>query len=234
MKYPNNWIYERLYRRYLQRDPLELFQELPIYGKRVLDLCCGGGRLAFAADKEGANVWAVDEEYDMIPNQHDIDYVYDQTGHIPDVRFECDTIKNFLAKNSLIEDEDKFDIVCCQQGINYWFNETVSIMDFDITMSALVSRVIKDGGAFVFNTFNQRPSDIPTTKIYNFDGVEYVEISYCINGVVHHVQTAKNIPPHVTKFDWIEPESFSRELSYWFSSVEETRIENTSLWKCIK
>ncbi len=217
MKYPKHDIYETMYKRYFKRGPEALFPlDMNLDGKEVLDLCGGGGRATNHALSRGANVTYVDQERDMIPRYF---------NHNPKVRvFDC-SVEKFVwaAKTNLCV--NRFDLVVCQQGINYWWRPGL--------IPKLVE-MIKPEGRFVFNTFNTMPAEIPITKEYQHEGKFYSETSYRIKDTVHHVQSCEGYPPHMTEFKWIAPEEFNSSLLMNFSIVTEKSTKTTSIWECTK
>ena len=153
--------YERLYARFLNRSPSELFIIAGgIKGKTVIDLCCGGKRLTKAAFDAGAErVLSIDISEEMIGdewlNNGYIDIVDLGSG------FELlSEPANFLGSGA--------DAVFCQQGVNYWWNNK-TVGD--------IARYMRPDGIFIFNTFNKCPPVIPNidVKEYDLGGRKYIE-----------------------------------------------------------
>jgi hypothetical protein len=213
-----NWFptaeeYERLYKRFLVRSPMELLCKVPLKpGDIVLDLCCGPMmRLAKAAAAGGA---ARVDAVDLSPHAF------------------CDQVNIKGNGNCSIFDfildspRDVYDIVACQQGINYWF---------DTPESHMLSKVIVKGGAFVFNTFNRLPPSEIHTRTYELNGLHYTEVTDVVTGndsrpEIHHVQFVDGLPPHWNKFKFIKPEEFREWLALYFDKVEENILGNTTIW----
>ena len=215
--YPDHETYRKLYAKYYNgRDIEELLQLVGhINGSQALDLCCGDGRIALLMLQRGAlNVTAVDEAVAMVPaglgkkNEH-LQVLYKSVAS---------------ALRELREDGKYFDRVICRQAVNYWLT--------GITAESLAT-VMFSGGIFVFNTFNECPSERPRTKEYNYEGHQFTEVSWCIRGIVHHVQIRDGMAPHQTSFWWISPEEYRNLLEPYFN-VTEARIGRTSLYQCVR
>ena len=207
MKYEiDSKTYKLLYARYLdEAKTAELLAFAgPLKGKRVLDLCCGGGRLTKAVLKrKPKQIIAVDESIEMLPK--------DNVGYLPgqDVRFarvgmpwdikryNCGTVYEALFN---LEPES-IDVIFCQQAINYWF---------DPRYVPLIKKILAPGGKFLFNTFNHKPSEIPRVKNYWLRGISYTEVSWLIGDMVKHIQIAEGMEPHLTEFKWIPPHKFKK------------------------
>ncbi len=214
MSYPKQEDYEVLYARYFNRHPDELFAFTPgLRGKRVLDLCGGGGRASFAAIKQGAErVLLVDKETDMM---------------VPQQMLENTRIEWHCGDIAKMDTFGQHDVIICQQGINYWFNEK--------TIYLLWKSLSKDG-VFVFNTFNQKPSKKPMVKEYDLDNRHYVEISWLTDDYpfdVQHVQICSGYAPHKTSFMWISADKFHSVLNPWFKVTGAVR-KNTTIYQCVK
>ena len=210
MKYPDHVTYARVYARYLtgKRTSQLLDAAGPLADKDVLDLCAGGGRLSLMAQERGARVTAVDSSPDMAE------------GLPPGVRSFIQDVPDWLQ---LSGSPDMFDAVFCQQAVNYWLTPT---------LAETLSHVIRPGGLFVFNTFNRKPSPVPTIKQYALEGVQFVESSWLSAGnQVEHVHMREGEPPHTTRFSWISPEQYSEWLSPYFEAKEHQEGA-TSLWVC--
>lgn len=219
MNYPHYTEYELLYKRFFTRPVSELIDLAGIKdGDKVLDLCCGGGRLSFAAKQAAQNVSvvAVDAEADMIPKaEFKTQGIKWLVKKVDDLLFGC-----------YIDDEYQghFNVVFCQQAINYWFNDCRDNMK---TLRDLMA----PGGRFVFNTFANKPDTSPQVKHYELDGHKYVEISRLRdNNIVHHIQVCDD-RMHETEFDWISPEEFYSVLSPFFD-VKVYHDGKTDIYVC--
>lgn len=178
--------------------------------KQVVDLCGGSSDLCTRALQRGAKiVTVVDQSKAML-------------GWLPtDLRISafCGSVESFLSQAN----DGEFDCVFCRQAVNYWL---------DLKTSRLLAQKIRRGGFFVFNTFNERPSNNPTVKEYEFEGHRFVEISQlCGEDMVHHVQCRDGMEPHTTCFKWITPGKFKSLLRSYFS-LQIRAINKTSLYVC--
>jgi 2-polyprenyl-3-methyl-5-hydroxy-6-metoxy-1,4-benzoquinol methylase len=222
MKYPDHKTYELLYAAYFKsRAAHELLAFAgDLRGKRVLDLCAGNCRIGKAAIEMGAQqVVAIDQEWDMLPVQTPLGV----TAHNMDV---WSALCYFRAGQEN-RTEQPFDVVVCQQAANYWLKDkSPGVID-------LLQTIMGPGAVFVFNTFNRKPPTKPMVKEYEFGGRQYVEMSWLVNGTVHHVQIMGGHEPHTTSFDWISPAEFRKLLKPHFE-VKERRKGNTSIYYCTK
>ena len=213
MTYPDYDTYQKLYGRYLKKGPEKFFAKRSPEAQNVLDLCAGGGQLSkYALDHGALFTQMVDLEYRMLnPN-----------FKAPEGRVGMMTIAVEAYLRTV--NQAPFDIVTCRQGVNYWFK--------NVTGEEIASKV-KKGGMFVFNTFGNKPSETPTVREYYHEGVAYKELSYLIDGKVHHVQAATGIPPHFTVFDWISWIEYREKLCGHFN-IEEVVEGPSSMWYCTK
>jgi hypothetical protein len=214
--------YEALYGSYLRSDPNELLDAAGISPdgwkhRKVLDLCGGNGRLSVAARQRGADVTMLDADFEMCDRtelniKQGIKLFFDDVGHALRTRFG----------NMWLYYPPKFDVVFCQQAVNYWIWKP-SLLDLVINMD-------KDG-VFVFNTFNTLPSTVPTFREHDMgDHMEYEAFCFA-NGFVHHVQLREGYEPHKTSFRWIPPDEFDRMLVPHFE-VERRTAGRTDIYVC--
>jgi SAM-dependent methyltransferase len=225
MKYPSHEIYEILYARYLEKGPDKLLSLAgDLHGKSVLDLCGGNGRISKRAIELGAkSVTLVDNSTEMVPSGIDNDCR---------IKVQCHDARSYISllSKTPVCPTQCYDVVICQQAINYWFNQ--------YTVGQL-HRIIRKDGIFVFNTFNNKPSEAPVVKQYNYKNMEYVEVSWLAHDglldhkeMVNHVQICAGIEPHITKFMWISPEQFHNILLKEHFIVTEMINGPTSIYKC--
>ncbi len=183
--------YCKLYERYLKRPVDELLLSAgPVEGKKVLDLCAGALRLSKRAKELGAAGVAA---FDKSPKMMDVPWKHEAADIfiIGEVEFT-----NYDLFGALFP----FDLVACQQAINYWFNER--------TFGYLVENIIVDGGAFVFNTFGKKPPAKPTVREYQISGVQFMEVYQLVGDMVYHVQMRRGMKPHATRFKYITRQEF--------------------------
>lgn len=220
--YPDYKTYSKLYARFLKKDCGEILKDISVKDKNVLDLCCGSGRLSIEMVKREARmVYAVDEINQMINPE---------VFRYQNIKYSNDTVYSYLnlqreywtyAKTVV----DFYDVITCQQAINYWFDkETIG----------LVYKALKPGGVFIFNTFNTKPSLTPTIKSYVLDGINYCEVSYLVENMVHHFQSAEGLTPHFTSFRWIISTEFFTILQLYFPRICNYIDGNTTTYHCFK
>jgi len=226
--------YELLYKRYLTRSPKELLEIAGMkQGMSVLDLCCGSnGRASKAALEMGASyVCAVDSNLftrDLITDKSDkldvfIGTVYCLLNRIDDID-ELKWLHGISDKFYGVQ----FDVVICQQAINYWLGR-----DNSCELRQL-KKNMKTGAKFVFNTFNNCPSEEVNIKEYEIDGLKYVEVFnyYKEKSLICHLQSADGLRPHYTEFSWIPPELFREKLNMF--DIEVKTDGNTDIYICTK
>ena len=111
--------YLTLYKRFLSRPPEELLLiNGSIVGKKVLDLCAGTLRLSYAARDLGADVVAVEPSVEILPQRERDFPVFGVKVQDFPVRREL-TVRSEVI---VIEGKGPYDIVVCQQAVNYWFD----------------------------------------------------------------------------------------------------------------
>jgi len=226
MKYPDIKTYEKLYKRFFLNDRTEQMLSLAgdVSGKVFLDICCGGGRLTEAAlNKNTKKNIMIDSEAKMISQgfkNNDFTQIFVMTVE--------DAFKELLKKQRPV-----VDVAMCQQGINYWLTE-----DKARKLSLIMSR----NGIFIFNTFNQKPSEIPKVREYTLINpfelkeTHYTEISWWNKNDffdIYHVQICQGEEPHFTKFKWMS-EKYIRECLDKFFKIEIITENKTDIYKCIK
>lgn len=208
MKYPKHEIYEKLYERYFDKGVDYLIKEANIHKTdKVLDVCGGNGRLSRELKKYSNNIYYLDQEKDMIPDD------LEQDGII---------VYNEPIQNFINESNEKFDKVFCQQAINYW------LLHIDVSK---FSNLIKKDGLFIFNTFSNKPSEKPSIKNYEINDTNCMEISYLVDNVVNHIQIREGFEPHFTKFDWISKEKYMELLAPYFD-IKLNDDGKTSVYIC--
>lgn len=219
--YPPAKDYEIMYARYFNKRSIhELIKHVPnIKGGMFADLCCGGGHLATELALMGADdVFAVDSSKKMIKWALNKDFMWGRSSvaiHAVHV-----TVSKFLSRNSI-----NLDAAFCRQAINYWFNESTA---------KKLAKLLKDGGHFVFNTFNEEPPEGISYNPYAYDGRAYLEVNQRIGNMIHHTQHCEGFPPHQTKFRWISREEYHGILESHFRTVKEIVDGKTSIYVCEK
>lgn len=221
--------YDKLYARYLKRSPKELFDYAceDLKGKSVLDLCAGSNaRASLIAAAAGASpVIAVDRN----PS---IQHIEDERieGLSADVGEFCRMLKNqnvrVANKTTIFTEERYFDVVICQQGINYWI-ETIGVLEN-------LAAIMNDDGVFVFNTFSKKHQEDPLVRGYEIDGVKYVEVSSIKDDWIEHAQFVTGMKPHFTKFRWVSHEKIMALLNPYFDNVMVDFLGKTDIYVCKK
>jgi ubiquinone/menaquinone biosynthesis C-methylase UbiE len=208
MEYPKYQIYQKMYKRFFHRDMNYFVKLVKIKNNdEVLDLCGGNGRLTKKLLKKSNNVYYLDGEKNMIPK-----FVYQK----------CKKVYNKTVENFVKDNDKKFNYIFCIQAINYWLN--------NIDVKDLANKVVK-GGKFIFNTFNTKPSLIPTIKQYVINNKNYLEVSYLVKNKVEHIQIMEGQPPHFTEFDFIDKSKYVSKLSKYFN-IEIISDNKTDIYIC--
>ncbi len=230
MNYLDLETYEKLYRRFILGDRSEQMLDLAgdLTGKVFLDICCGGGRLTnMAMDRKTRRNIMIDSEARMISKvlKHNAwTEVFIMTVE--------DALREMVKTKKGVVDE-MIDVAMCQQGINYWLTQA---------KAGNLSRVMSDGGVFIFNTFNKKPDERTKIREYSLERPfslkddHYVEVTWRIIGKwddIQHVQICQGEEPHFTKFKWMSDEYIRYCLETYFD-VELIKEKATSIYKCIK
>jgi hypothetical protein len=248
--WPLNEDYQQLYAKYLQsgtspQTMLERGEFKP--GDRVLDLAAGCLlRVSKAAFEAGAGyVVAIDPTlYHLTVYSDDLrhysviecfpplaklfgseDWQVDDNIH--HIYLDSHTVEWSLKHYSDFPDV-QFDVVICQQAINYWFNKEC--------IKHLV-KLIVPGKKLVFNTFYRKPPTYPDWKTYIIDGKVYGEAFYRVDyrdkSIVYHWQAKEGIKPHFTAFRYITRNEFVETLEPYFKVIRTTEY-NSDLYVCVK
>ena len=214
--------YNTIYYRFLKWSPEELLVLAGMKeGYLVVDLCCGANaRLTLSALEMGAQMVA---SVDRTQHVMDIKTKVIPEQHRHKVCAFCEPVTSFLE--SCPKNKD-IDIVACRQGINYFFN------DMKHTHWQSLVKILKDDGAFVFNTFRILPPTRPVVKEYFNKGKNFNEIYWSVGSTVHHVQIMEGYPPHVTTFDHITNEEYENTLRKYFNRVDIVSREHTDIYTC--
>lgn len=213
--YPDGETYSKLYARYYGRDVGELLNLLePMRDCRFLDLCGGQGLMSIGAINAGCkNATLVDAAFKMV-----LPELFDH----PLIKVLCGEVKE--AFKLMLMQNYRYERVSCRQAINYWLNQ-------DTAKS--VADILTPGGIFVFNTFNQKPPEKPRVMEYELGGCNFVEVSWLVGNMVHHVQIRDGLEPHQTSFKWLPPGVIHGWLEPYFEVTEE-RKGRSSIYRCIK
>jgi SAM-dependent methyltransferase len=223
-----------LYARYLDSTKTKRMMAWagPLKPKRVLDACGGGGEITLAAIEDAALVVYVDQEEKMLsPRLKGIRReaaARGYTGEVPrNLMFSIEPIQLFLSSPppNFTTGLGGFDVVFCQQAINYWLNPETAKQ---------LAALMKSGGVFIFNTFANRPPKEPFVRQYGLNGRHYVETSWMVeDDMVHHVQVASGLSPHTTIFKWMSADTLKTILSPHFH-VTYKKMDQALYVKCTK
>jgi len=217
--YPSYEIYNKLYARYVYKRPVSELVDIAgdLNNNIVIDLCGGQGRLAcYVAENFKADVTLVDQSIDMLPNEDDLPY---------GIKRVKSDIESFIT-NSV---EKTFDVVFCRQAINYWFrNQAIEWL----------SKRMKKGGKFIFNTFMYKPSEKPMVKEYEYTSPQgtwnYAETSWIIGETVHHIQVCEGMEPHHTSFKFLDMHKTTETLKGTGFEVKIHPDKKTIIYECTK
>lgn len=211
--------YNKLYAKYLNRNRTIEMVDLAgdLKGKKVLDLCSGGCRLSEEVLKrKPKTIAAVDESYKML--QPIVPYTVPSDSPIIKI---CMSVDSALANLH----PGVTNAIFCQQGINYWFQPE---------HAKTIKTALAPKGVFIFNTFSQKPSEIPFVKSYLFHGKKYVEVSWLVKDIVKHVQIVEGMDPHFTEFRWIPPVEFQEAFLAARLKIDVHTNGKTDIYVCKK
>ena len=126
--------------------------KVDLKGKRVLDIGCGGGILAEAIAREGAQVKGIDqgEKVIKIAKLHSLESQLN-------IDYEQINIESFIKKNT-----QKFDVITCLEMLEH-VPEPASIIK-------ACSQILKPDGRLFLSTINRNPKSF----LYAIIGAEYI------------------------------------------------------------
>ena len=126
--------------------------KVDLKGKRVLDIGCGGGILAEALAREGAEVTGIDqgEKVIKIAKLHSLESQLD-------IDYEQINIENFIKKN-----KHKFDVITCLEMLEH-------VPDPASVIKAC-SQILKPDGKLFLSTINRNPKSF----LFAIIGAEYI------------------------------------------------------------
>jgi 2-polyprenyl-6-hydroxyphenyl methylase/3-demethylubiquinone-9 3-methyltransferase len=126
--------------------------KVDLKGKRVLDIGCGGGILAEALAREGAEVTGIDqgEKVIKIAKLHSLESQLN-------INYEQINIENFITKN-----KHKFDVITCLEMLEH-------VPDPASVIKAC-SQILKPDGKLFLSTINRNPKSF----LFAIIGAEYI------------------------------------------------------------
>ena len=126
--------------------------KVDLKGKRVLDIGCGGGILAEALTREGAEVTGIDqgERVIKIAKLHSLESQLD-------IDYQQINIENFIKKN-----KHKFDVITCLEMLEH-------VPDPASVIKAC-SQILKSDGKLFLSTINRNPKSF----LFAIIGAEYI------------------------------------------------------------
>lgn len=195
--------YGDLYAPWIRRGSLILEGE-SLTNSKVLDLCGGTGNEAKRALAVGAQRVVL---LDLNPRCED--------GRIEKVRGRAEEASRLVHGH--------FDRVYCRQAMGYLEPALVA---------REVSRLLEDGGVFIFNTFH-KPKRY-NFKSYQLDGTVYDEGHLFLFGRVFHVQHKIGCGADVSMFRYHDPKVLLDAMTPYFHSVEATTLGKACRWTCTK
>jgi 2-polyprenyl-6-hydroxyphenyl methylase/3-demethylubiquinone-9 3-methyltransferase len=150
------WDTESEFRPLHQINPLRLtwIDELvPLKGKRVLDIGCGGGILADAMARKGAEVLGIDLATKSLRVAQ---------LHALEAQTQGVTYREISAEKLADEQPDTFDVVTCMEMLEH-VPDPASVVRACATL-------VKPGGRVFFSTINRNPKAF----LFAIVGAEYV------------------------------------------------------------
>ena len=150
------WDTESEFRPLHQINPLRLdwiTDIAPITGKRVLDVGCGGGILADAMARRGADVLGID----LATKALRVAQLHALEAQTPRVQY-----REISAEALAVEQPESFDVVTCMEMLEH-------VPDPSSVVRAC-AQMVKPGGHVFFSTINRNPKSF----LFAIVGAEYV------------------------------------------------------------
>lgn len=150
------WDQESEFKPLHQINPLRLswIQEtVPLSGKRVLDVGCGGGILSDAMARAGANVLGIDMSAKALGVAQ---------LHALEVQTQGIAFREITAEDLAAEQPGQFDVVTCMEMLEH-------VPDPASVVKAC-AKLVKPGGHVFFSTINRNPKAFMLAIV----GAEYV------------------------------------------------------------
>ena len=150
------WDQESEFKPLHQINPLRLswIQEtVPLSGKRVLDVGCGGGILSDAMARAGANVLGIDMSAKALGVAQ---------LHALEVQTQGIAFREITAEDLAAEQPGQFDVVTCMEMLEH-VPDPASVVQ-------ACAKLVKPGGHVFFSTINRNPKAFMLAIV----GAEYV------------------------------------------------------------
>lgn len=150
------WDTESEFRPLHQINPLRLGwiqQQVPLAGRRVLDVGCGGGILADAMARQGAQVLGID----LATKSLKVAQLHALEAETPNVQY-----REVSAEVLAAEQPGQFDVVTCMEMLEH-------VPDPSSIVRACAT-LVKPGGWVFFSTLNRNPKSF----LFAIVGAEYV------------------------------------------------------------
>lgn len=150
------WDPESEFRPLHQINPLRLGwiqQQVPLAGCRVLDVGCGGGILADAMARQGAQVLGID----LATKSLKVAQLHALEAETPNVQY-----REVSAEALAAEQPGQFDVVTCMEMLEH-------VPDPSSIVRACAT-LVKPGGWVFFSTLNRNPKSF----LFAIVGAEYV------------------------------------------------------------
>jgi 2-polyprenyl-6-hydroxyphenyl methylase / 3-demethylubiquinone-9 3-methyltransferase len=125
----------------------------PLQGKRVLDIGCGGGILADAMARQGADVLGID----LAAKSLKVAQLHALEAQTTGVRY-----REVSAEDLASEQAESFDVVTCMEMLEH-------VPDPSSVVRAC-ARLVKPGGWVFFSTLNRNPKSF----VFAIVGAEYI------------------------------------------------------------
>ncbi len=150
------WDPESEFRPLHQINPLRLDwidRQAPLAGQQVLDVGCGGGILADAMARKGAQVLGID----LATKALKVAQLHALEAQTPNIRYQ-----EISAEQLAVEQPGTFDVVTCMEMLEH-VPDPASVVRACATL-------VKPGGWVFFSTLNRNPKSF----LFAIVGAEYV------------------------------------------------------------
>ena len=150
------WDTEGEFKPLHQINPLRvgfIRERCELYGKKILDVGCGGGILSEALSSLGAKVTGIDA------SDNTIGVAMSHSKKVgSNVKFLKNTIEEFKSSHP----EEKFDVITCLEMLEH--------VPSPADIVKICSEMLEDGGDIFFSTINRNPR----SYLFAILGAEYI------------------------------------------------------------